>query len=114
MLFCLMGTRRGCSILGILSNIIMWCCVGLLTGRTQGAGNTLREAEPALTHDQILIALPVYVTSIIATAIFTWTIAQYDRKRDKKLDRIEHINDDLRREISLLKEHMKRSGGPKS
>jgi hypothetical protein len=47
--------------------------------------------EPALTHDQILVTLPVFITSIIATAVFTWTIAQYDMKKLKKLDRTEQL-----------------------
>jgi hypothetical protein len=88
----------------------MWCCVGLFNGRVFGAESTTEQVEPALSHDQIMIALPVYVTSIIATAVFTWTIAQYDRKRDKKLDHIEHMNDDLKREIALLQEQMRRNG----
>ena len=97
------GKRDRCGVCGIVSNIVMWCCVGVLTGQVNGAENP----EPALTHDQILIALPVYVTSIIMTAIFTWTIAQYDRKRDRKLDSIQHMNDELKREMDILQEQIK-------
>jgi len=92
----------------IASNVITWSCVGLLTGEVMATNG---EAEPALTHDQILVTLPVFVTSIIATAIFTWTIAQYDRKRDNKLDHIQHTNDDLKREIGALQEQIKRRNG---
>ncbi len=80
-----------------MSNMLTWICVGLLTCQANAEDAPM---ESALTHDQILVTLPVFVTSIIATAIFTWTIAQYDRKRDKKLDRtsamLERLEERLR------------------
>ena len=95
-----MLSRKSASAGAIMSNMTTWICVGLLTCQATAQETT----EPALTHDQILVTLPVFVTSIIATAIFTWTIAQYDRKRDKKLDRTTVMLERLEERLRNLEE----------
>jgi hypothetical protein len=85
----------------ILSNIVTWSVVGLLCGQSY-AQDMAESPHPALTHDQILITLPVFVSSIIATAFFTWTIAQYDRKRDKRIDQTQQLLSDLTRRLGDL------------
>tara|TARA_Y100000310_G_C20087925_1_gene536873 strand:+ start:108 stop:416 length:309 start_codon:yes stop_codon:yes gene_type:complete len=97
--------KRKAGLFAIASNVVTWGCVGLLTGEVAASNGT---PSPALTHDQIMVTLPVYVTSILATAVFTWTIAQYDRKRDRKLDHIEQMNNELKREIGSLREQIQR------
>lgn len=83
----------------------MWGCVGMLTSQSVHAQDPFSSMEPGLTHEQILVTLPVYVTSIIATAIFTWTIAQYDRKRDKKLDRTQQMLDEMARRLKEIEQY---------
>lgn len=81
--------------------MVTWAAVGFLCSQSYG-----QDAEgalhPALTHEQILVTLPVFVTSIIATAIFTWTIAQYDRKRDKRLDSAQRMLEELSKRLVNL------------
>jgi len=84
----------------ILSNIVTWSVVGLLCG--QSYAQDTDAVHPALTHDQILVTLPVFISSIIATAFFTWTIAQYDRKRDKRIDQTQQLLTDLTRRMGDL------------
>jgi len=84
----------------ILSNIVTWSVVGLLCG--QSYAQDTDAVHPALTHDQILVTLPVFISSIIATAFFTWTIAQYDRKRDKRIDQTNQLLSDLTRRMGDL------------
>ena len=84
----------------ILSNIVTWSVVGLLCGQSYAQDPEV--VHPALTHDQILVTLPVFISSIIATAFFTWTIAQYDRKRDKRIDQTQQLLSDLTRRLGDL------------
>lgn len=39
-----------------------------------------------IPQENITISLPVFVVSILATAGFTWAVAQHDRKNDKRID----------------------------
>ena len=39
-----------------------------------------------IPQENITISLPVFVVSILATAGFTWAVAQHDRNNDKRID----------------------------
>lgn len=71
---------RNCA---IISNMVMWLAAGTVYGQTSDLSNEVH-------HDSIYISLPVFISSIIATAVFTWTVAKYDSKRIGKIEELEH------------------------
>ena len=73
--------------LAVLSNLLMWVSCGLMT--TPAFAQTLTAEAPPTFEDGIFISLPVYITSLVATAMFTWTVAKYDSNRLRKLDHME-------------------------
>jgi len=85
----------------VISNLITWGAVGVLCSQSYGQEPD-SVLHPALTHEQILVTLPVFVTSIIATAIFTWTIAQYDRKRDTRIDHTQRMLEEVTKRLTNL------------
>ena len=90
----------------ITSNLSMWVIVGVFTSEVYSQN---ADPIPTLNHDQIMIGLPVFVTSILATAIFTWTVAQYDRKRDRKIDHTERMVEEMRNRIRELEKEKKKN-----
>lgn len=94
-------TARQAMFGAISSNIFMWGMAGLFTSEVYSQSS---DPTPTLNHDQIMVGLPVFVTSIIATAIFTWTVAQYDRKRDRKIDHTERMVEEMRNRIRDLEQ----------
>ena len=68
--------------LSVISNVVMWISVGAVYGQTTSP-------MPEVHHDAVYISLPVFVTSMLATAVFTWTIAKYDNSRIRKIEVLE-------------------------
>lgn len=67
------------------SNISMWIAAGYtlsVVGKAHGQGGQ----GSLIPQENISISLPIYVISILATAGFTWAVAQHDRKNDKRID----------------------------
>jgi hypothetical protein len=97
-------TERQAMFGAVTTNVWTWLMVGVFSSQSYGQDVA---PEPTLNHDQIMIGLPVFVTSIIATAIFTWTVAQYDRKRDRKIDQTERMVEEMRNRIRSLEKSKK-------
>jgi len=59
----------------IISNLVVWI-------------TTPKLINEQISHpsEEITITLAVYVTSLVATAISTWTVAKYDSRRSKDID----------------------------
>lgn len=70
-------------LLAVACFVVHWCSAGVVLARTSEG------RAPTVTQESIHVSLPVYVTSIIATAVFTWTVAKYDHARSKRLDELE-------------------------
>lgn len=77
--------------------VVSGCAMWIAAGVTASAVGMVSGADSASTvsHEQVTIGLPVFIVSIISTAIFTWTIARYDMARnvriramEKRLDRL--------------------------
>lgn len=61
---------------------VTWIACGILNA------DTVTEAE-------IKVSLPIFITSIIATAGFTWVVAKYDNARLRKMDELQQQMKDL-------------------
>jgi hypothetical protein len=59
-------------LLGVVSNTMQWLSGGILMS--------------TVDEKSIHITLPVFVTSLIATASFTWIICKYDNQRSRDID----------------------------
>ena len=70
-------------------------CVISHTMMIGSSGTLVSATHVPISETGIVISLPVYVSSLIATAIFTWTIAKYDAKRAKKITQLETKIDNL-------------------
>ena len=66
--------------LAVVSNVVAWA---------SGAWAAADLESNPVNEEGIVISLPVYVVSLIATATFTWTIAKYDSARNRRLDLLE-------------------------
>ena len=75
---------------------MMWMSGGVLGAQLKAAANEIQ------VSDSIYVSLPVFVTSIIATAIFTWTVAKYDNKKVIEIQ-------ELRKAVHTLIEDNKKS-----
>lgn len=62
--------------LAIFCHCIMWAITGLAC-----AADPLPRTGNEVHHDDIYVPLGVYLSSIAATAVFTWMVAQWDKKR---------------------------------
>ena len=69
----------------VISNGLMWICCGVFT--TPAFAQAVNDGT--LGEKGFYISLPVYVTSIIGTAGFTWAVAKYDNARVRKIDQLE-------------------------
>lgn len=91
-------TTRVCA---VASFVVMWCSVPVAAE----AAETVARQQP-VSVDSVTISLPVYVTSIIATAIFTWKVGQYDKKRATA--HIERDMDELQQSVKRMEESIAR------
>ena len=64
--------------LWVVCNIIVW-----ISGTIAAA--EVSSSSEILTQDKLAISLTIYISSVIATAIATWTIAKYDNKRVQEI-----------------------------
>jgi hypothetical protein len=67
--------------LAVISFASMWISGGALFAQTEG--------HSRVSHEDISISLPVYISSIIATAVFTWIVSKYDNARTRRVERVE-------------------------
>lgn len=67
----------------IFSNAAMWCVTGTVLGRPLGDGGPI-----TVNQDNIYISLPVYISSIAATAVCTWVVAKYDNRRIRQVSEL--------------------------
>lgn len=72
----------------VVSHTLMWISAGVVHAQASASANTQR-IGPTLTEDGIYISLPVFVASLISTAVFTWRIAKYDHHRKRQIEKIE-------------------------
>ncbi len=63
-----------------ISGCVMWILAGVVHAQT---------ADHDVRHTAVMISLPVYVVSLVATASFTWAVAKYDNERIRRMDRLE-------------------------
>ena len=70
----------------VISNISMWAAAATTHGALAQA-----QLDPSrdIRHDAIYVSLPIFLVSLFATAGFTWTVAKYDSKRARRLERLE-------------------------
>lgn len=62
----------------VSSFCFMWVSGTVLAANITAA----QKAKEAIKFaDDVYVSLSVFITSIIATAIFTWTVAKYDNKK---------------------------------
>lgn len=64
------------------SNMSMW----IAAVYTMSIVNNAMAQGGTVPQDTITITLPVFIVSILATAGFTWAVAQHDRQNDKRID----------------------------
>lgn len=88
----------------VASGCAMWIATGSLLAIVSRAGAASAADGGPVTQDAIAISLPIFVTAVIATAVFTWTIARYDlgrnvriRNLERRMDRI--LNDSEESEV---------------
>jgi hypothetical protein len=76
----------------------MWFAVGLIHANVcyaelLGQGGSDSTVEPGthglISHDTIYVTIPVYVTSVIATALFVWRIAKAMEKKNERILKLE-------------------------
>jgi len=66
----------------VVSNTVMW-----ISGTTLGSAVDKAENMTDLTTEgDVFISLPIIITSLIATAAFTWTVARYDARQRQMAD----------------------------
>jgi hypothetical protein len=70
-------------ILGVICFSVMWIVTPV------AAAQSIPTTIAAVGEAEIHVSLAVYVMSIIGTAGFTWTIARYERAKDKKIQELE-------------------------
>lgn len=78
-------------ILGVVSNATQWVSGGIL-------------ASAEVTEKEISISLPIYITSIIATASFTWIICRYDSRRGNEIHDLKRECEKMNTELKTIKE----------
>ena len=79
----------------VISNTVMW-----ISGTTLGSAVDSAESMTDLTTEgDVFISLPIFITSLIATAAFTWTVARYDarqrRMAEESRDHLERMYERL-------------------
>lgn len=72
-------SRRGL----ILSNLAMWM------GAVSVYAQTSESPSGMVPQETVYVSMPVFVTSIMATAVFTWTVSKYDQSRNRKVEMLE-------------------------
>lgn len=90
---------------------LFWISGSVLYAQTEQGG---RLPSQSTSEDGIFISLPVFVSSVLATAVFAWTIAKYDSQRVRRLDRIERQNEELLQRLASLEITKKRNGNGNS
>lgn len=68
---------RLCEIGAIVCNTGVWAAAGTAV------------SQPHISHEQIIVSLPIFLGAIAATALFTWGVAKYDAAKTKKLLHLE-------------------------
>lgn len=64
--------------MSVVSLVVFWSVTPVLA---QSVG----QPSHPVPQELITVSLPVYVTSLISTAIFTWVVAKYQTSRDKQV-----------------------------
>lgn len=82
----------------VFSVVLAWCVTGVVEAST----------GPVVSYDRITVSLPVYVTSVIMTAISTWVVAKYDNKRCRKMLEMETKLDAVNKFIREIEEEKKK------
>lgn len=77
-------SERAVRISAVASFVAMWVTSPVAAEAAE------QMSQRPVSVDSVTISLPVYVTSVVATAIFTWKVGQYDKKQA-----IKHIEKDL-------------------
>ena len=78
-----------CKLGAVISNTIMW-----ISGTSFGTSVDKVEAVADLTTESdVYISLPIFVTSLLASVAFIWTVARYDaRQRRMAEEAREHLD----------------------
>ena len=69
----------------IVSNTVMCTSAATLFAEIQNSPSFSSDVH----QDSIFISLPVFISSMVATALFTWTIARYDQNRVRQMQQLE-------------------------
>ena len=64
----------------VSSFCMIWMSGGVLSSQIS---NGIKASE------DVYISLPVFISSIVATAIFTWTVAKYDNKKISQISKLQ-------------------------
>lgn len=81
---------------GMVSNVVMWIAVGVMTGHAQAADGV----STPINQEAIVISLPVFIISVCSTAAFTWTVAKWDNVRTREVM-------DLKAQLKELRDSIK-------
>lgn len=63
-----------------------WITLGVFVDAAHAAA----VGEP-VNQEAIVVSLPVFAVSMIGAVSFTWVIAQWDAKRTRRLEKLEHL-----------------------
>lgn len=78
-----------------ICHLTMWGVTPIL------AADVVQSISPN-SVDAITISLPIYISSIVATASFTYWLVQLDRSRVHRLDQLQDDVADLRQTVERL------------
>lgn len=70
----------------VMCSAFAWITLGIFVDQAHAAAY----GDP-VNQEAIVVSLPVFAVSMIGAVSFTWVIAQWDAKRTRRLEKLEHL-----------------------